>query len=670
MPKARMRQAVRQALHDEMQRDPTVVLIGEDIAVAGGAFKATEGLLEAFGSNRVRDTPISETAILGAGLGAAATGLRPVVEMMFIEFIGVALDQLVTEAAKFRYLSRGRITVPLTVRASAGAGQGFGCQHSQMLDHWFRATPGLKLVVPSSPQTAYGLLRSAIQDPDPVVFLEPRALYGERAEVEYGDQALIPLGLGATVQHGDDLTVVSAGQLVARALAAADGAPWSADVIDLQTLVPWDRTLVLESVTRTGRLVVVEEAPYSGGWGKRGDGLRQRRAVRPAAGAPAPDHDTRHPRPVRRGPRGGLAPFGLLHPYPDRRAARERPPTLALVAARAGDLHVTLSTQRERRQRLDQPLGLYERMLEVRRAEEVIQQMYADGTVRGSTHLSNGQEAVAVGIAAASRPEDTVTCTYRGHGVALALGMTPTALFAELAGRRAGCTGGLGGSMHLSDADIGLLPTVRHRGRRSPGRGGRRADRPGARDRQRGDRGLRRRGDEHRSVPRGAQPRRDLAAARGVRLREQPLRRVQPHRAHDTCQRPRIARLVLRHARRDRRRAGRPRCEGRDGRGAGPRARRGRSEPAGDEDVPVQRPLPSDPAGYRLPGELDQWLARDPVMLYRQALLARSDATEAELATVDAQVDAALRDALAEALDSPVPAVRELLDDVLSGGGR
>jgi pyruvate dehydrogenase E1 component beta subunit len=250
-----------------MQRDPTVVLIGEDIAVAGGAFKATEGLLEAFGSNRVRDTPISETAILGAGLGAAATGLRPVVEMMFIEFIGVALDQLVTEAAKFRYLSRGRITVPLTVRASAGAGQGFGCQHSQMLDHWFRATPGLKLVVPSSPQTAYGLLRSAIQDPDPVVFLEPRALYGERAEVEYGDQALIPLGLGATVQHGDDLTVVSAGQLVARALAAAYGAPWSADVIDLQTLVPWDRTLVLESVTRTGRLVVVEEAPYSGGWG-------------------------------------------------------------------------------------------------------------------------------------------------------------------------------------------------------------------------------------------------------------------------------------------------------------------------------------------------------------------------------------------------------------------
>jgi pyruvate dehydrogenase E1 component beta subunit len=263
----RMRQAVIEALADELERDPTVILMGEDIAEAGGPFKATEGLKSRFGANRVRDTPISEMAFLGAAVGAAATGLRPVVEMMFIEFIGVALDQLTTEACKFHFLSRGKLRVPMTVRASAGAGLGFGCQHSQMLDQWFRGTSGLKVVIPSDAQTAYGLLRAAIQDDDPTVVLETRSLYGERGEVLTGDAGVIPLGKAAVVRSGSDVTVVSAGQLVPSSIKAAESANWSAEVIDLRTLIPWDRETVLESVARTKRLVIVEEAPFSGGWG-------------------------------------------------------------------------------------------------------------------------------------------------------------------------------------------------------------------------------------------------------------------------------------------------------------------------------------------------------------------------------------------------------------------
>jgi pyruvate/2-oxoglutarate/acetoin dehydrogenase E1 component len=267
MPKLRMRQAVVQALDDAMVEDESVIVLGEDIAAAGGAFKATEGLLEKFGPVRVRDTPISEMGFLGAAVGAAISGLKPVVEMMYVEFIGVALDELVTEAAKMRYLSRGALSVPLVVRASAGAGLGFGCQHSQMLEQWFRATPGLKVAVVSGPQNAYGLLRSAIRDPDPVVVLEPRALYGERDEVETGEPGIVPLGSARRVAEGSDVTIVALGQMVHVAVDAAAGAEWTADVIDLQTLVPWDRATVVDSVARTGRLVVVEEAPQAGGWG-------------------------------------------------------------------------------------------------------------------------------------------------------------------------------------------------------------------------------------------------------------------------------------------------------------------------------------------------------------------------------------------------------------------
>lgn len=267
MVKMRMNQAIVAAFEDEMRADPTVVFFGEDVAVAGGPFKTSDGLLEEFGSIRVRDTPISEMGFVGAAVGAAATGLRPVVEIMFIEFLGVALDQVATEAAKFHYLSNGRYRVPMTVRASVGAGLGFGAQHSQTLESWLIGTPGIKVVAASGPQTAYGLLRAAIRDDNPVVVLEPRALYGTRGECNRGDDFIAEIGRARVDTPGDDLTIVTLGSTVGIAREAASGASWSAEIIDLMTLVPWDRETVAESVRRTGRLVIVEEGPYSGGWG-------------------------------------------------------------------------------------------------------------------------------------------------------------------------------------------------------------------------------------------------------------------------------------------------------------------------------------------------------------------------------------------------------------------
>ncbi len=267
MAKIWIRQAVLRALDDAMSDDPSVIVMGEDIAAAGGPFKVTEGLLAAHGPERVIDTPISEMAFMGAAVGAAVCGLKPVVEMMFIEFIGVALDQLTTQAATMRYLSRGKLTTPLVVRASAGAGQGFGCQHSQMLDHWFRGTPGLKVAVTSNARTTYGLLRSAIEDPDPVVILEPRILYAEREEYEFDKSYRIPLGKAEIARPGSDATLVTCGAMRRVALAAAEASGANIEVIDLLTLWPWDRKTVMESVARTGRLVTLEEAPPGSGWG-------------------------------------------------------------------------------------------------------------------------------------------------------------------------------------------------------------------------------------------------------------------------------------------------------------------------------------------------------------------------------------------------------------------
>lgn len=265
--KLRMRQAIAEAIADEMAADDRVVLLGEDVAEAEGVFKTSEGLLERFGPDRVRDTPIAEMGIVGLAVGVAAVGYRPIVEIMFGEFMGVALDQLSTQAAKMRYLSRGEFTSPIVVRMSVGPGLGFGAQHSQTLETWFANTPGLKVVEPSGAESAYGLLRAAIRDDDPVVFLEPRILYGEREEVDQARYLEYEIGKARTIVSGSDVTVVAAGQTVPIAVAAARAASVSVDVIDLASISPWDADAVAASVERTGRLVVVEANSYTGGWG-------------------------------------------------------------------------------------------------------------------------------------------------------------------------------------------------------------------------------------------------------------------------------------------------------------------------------------------------------------------------------------------------------------------
>jgi len=261
----RFRQAIVAALTDEMAADESVIFFGEDVAAAEGPFKTSEGLLDTYGPIRVRDTPISEMAFTGAAVGAAMMGMRPVIEIMFMEFLGVALDALVTEGAKMHYLSKGEYSVPMVVRASCGSGLGFGSQHSQTLENWVAATPGLKVVQPSDSQSAYSLLRASIRDNNPVMFLEPRILYAERGEVD--TSLKMEIGKARVLQTGTDITVVSLGNMVNVARDAIKESGVSAELIDLATLVPWDRATVLDSVKKTGRLVVVEESPWSGGWG-------------------------------------------------------------------------------------------------------------------------------------------------------------------------------------------------------------------------------------------------------------------------------------------------------------------------------------------------------------------------------------------------------------------
>jgi pyruvate/2-oxoglutarate/acetoin dehydrogenase E1 component len=261
----RVRQAIVSALADEMRADPAVMLFGEDVAEAEGPFKTSEGLLSEFGPLRVRDTPISEMGFTGAAVGAAILGMKPVVEIMFVEFLGVALDQLVTEAAKMRYLSNGTLSVPMVVRASCGSGLGFGSQHSQTLENWFAATPGLKVISLSDSQSAYSLMRAAIQDPDPVMVLEPRILYAERGEVDRS--ITLEIGKARVLRQGSEFTIIALGQMVNVARQAIEQSGVDAELIDLSTVVPWDRKTVLDSIRKTGRLVVVEEAPESGGWG-------------------------------------------------------------------------------------------------------------------------------------------------------------------------------------------------------------------------------------------------------------------------------------------------------------------------------------------------------------------------------------------------------------------
>jgi acetoin:2,6-dichlorophenolindophenol oxidoreductase subunit beta len=264
------RDAVARAIAQEMRRDDRVVFLGEDVAAAGGVFKATPGLLEEFGPARVRDTPISEQAILGAAMGAAMTGLRPIAEIMFSDFFAVCWDIVANELAKSRYMTAGQVSFPLVIRSANGGGLRFGAQHSQAVENWAMAVPGLKVVAPSNPRDVIGLFAAAVRDPDPVLFFEQKSLYPTKSEVPDGD-IVDTLGTAAVVRYGGDATIVALAAMVPRALAAADELARTsgieATVIDLRCLVPLDTRTVLDSIGRTGRLFTVEENPRLCGWG-------------------------------------------------------------------------------------------------------------------------------------------------------------------------------------------------------------------------------------------------------------------------------------------------------------------------------------------------------------------------------------------------------------------
>ncbi len=264
------RDAVAAGIAQEMRRDPNVVFLGEDVADAGGVFKTTVGLLDEFGPVRVRDTPISEQAILGAAMGAAMTGLRPIAEIMFSDFLAVCWDIVANEMAKMRYMTNGQVSVPVVIRTANGGGVRFGAQHSQSVENWAMAVPGLKVVAPSTPADVIGLFAAAVRDNDPVLFFEQKSLYGIKGEVPDGEH-VDTLGTAKIVRPGDDVTVVALAAMVPRALDAAEILQSehgiSANVIDVRSLVPLDTRTILSETSRTGRLVTVEENPRLCGWG-------------------------------------------------------------------------------------------------------------------------------------------------------------------------------------------------------------------------------------------------------------------------------------------------------------------------------------------------------------------------------------------------------------------
>jgi acetoin:2,6-dichlorophenolindophenol oxidoreductase subunit beta len=264
------REAVTEGLAQEMRRDASVVFLGEDVAAAGGVFKTTVGLLEEFGPERVRDTPISEQAILGAAMGAAMTGLRPVAEIMFSDFFAVCWDIVANEIAKTRYMTDGQVALPLVIRSGNGGGARFGAQHSQSVENWAMAVPGLKVVAPAMPGDVKGLLAASIRDPDPVLFFEQKSLYATKGEVPDGEH-VIQLGKANVLRSGSDVTIVALALMVPRALKAAEVLQSehgiSATVVDVRSLVPLDTQTILAEVAKTGRLVTVEENPRLCGWG-------------------------------------------------------------------------------------------------------------------------------------------------------------------------------------------------------------------------------------------------------------------------------------------------------------------------------------------------------------------------------------------------------------------
>jgi pyruvate/2-oxoglutarate/acetoin dehydrogenase E1 component len=264
------REAVAAGIAQEMRRDDTVVCLGEDIGAAEGVFKTAAGLFAEFGPERVWDTPISEQAIVGAAMGAAMTGLRPVAEIMFSDFLACCWDYVANEIPKMRYMTGGQVTVPLVIRTANGGGLGFGAQHSQAVENWPLAVPGLKIAAPATPADMVGLMAAAIRSDDPVLVFEHKGLFATKGDPPPSDDHVVPLGAAEVRRSGADVTLVALASTVPTALAAAeqlaaDGV--DAEVIDLRCLVPLDARTVLDSVARTSRLVIVEENPYQGGWG-------------------------------------------------------------------------------------------------------------------------------------------------------------------------------------------------------------------------------------------------------------------------------------------------------------------------------------------------------------------------------------------------------------------
>lgn len=264
------RDAVARGIAQEMRRDNDVVFLGEDVAKAGGVFKATVGLYEEFGPVRVRDTPISEQAILGSAMGAAMTGLKPIAEIMFSDFLAVCFDYIANEMPKSRYMTNGQVKCPLVVRTGNGAGSRFGAQHSQSVENWAMMIPGLKVVAPSSPADVVGLMAAAVRDPDPVIFFEHKSLYAMKGEVPDGE-IVDTLGTAKTLRPGKDATILALALMVPRAMQAAETLARDhgidCEVIDLRSLVPLDTQTILASVAKTGRLFTVEENPRLCGWG-------------------------------------------------------------------------------------------------------------------------------------------------------------------------------------------------------------------------------------------------------------------------------------------------------------------------------------------------------------------------------------------------------------------
>ena len=259
-------QAIREAMSEEMRRDEHVFFLGEDIGAYGGAFGVSAGMLAEFGEERVRDTPISEAGIVGAAIGAAMTGLRPIVEIMFADFVTCCMDAIVNQAAKTRYMFGGQTSMPIVLRTPAGSGTGAAAQHSQSIEAWLANVPGIKIVVPSTPYNAKGLLKAAIRDDNMVIFLEQKLLYRTKGEVPDEDY-VIPLGKADIKRPGKDITVLTYGRMAQLCLSVAEKVDADLEIVDLQTLIPLDRETIIESAKKTGKIMIVHEACQTGGFG-------------------------------------------------------------------------------------------------------------------------------------------------------------------------------------------------------------------------------------------------------------------------------------------------------------------------------------------------------------------------------------------------------------------